>query len=104
MLEQYVNRKSKHHKTTSKVQRAKLVLLYVGVVPWVSVAKDAADSGLREPCGDGPGKHTGAAGKQGHTAMRYRCCLVRVGNSRNTRWQVEARREITHLDPNWRLP
>lgn len=94
VLEQYVNKKFKRHKTTSKVQRVKLALLYVDVPPWVSVIKHSTNSSVREPCGDGPGEGTGPSGKQTHGTMRYVYCLVQVGNSGNTQNKMGTRREV----------
>ena len=54
MLEQYANRKFKHHKTTSKVQRTKRVLLHGDGLPWVTAIKHVAKQLCEEAAREGP--------------------------------------------------
>lgn len=54
MLRQYANRRFKHHKTTSKVQRTKRVLLHGGGLPWVMAIKHVAKQLCEEAVREGP--------------------------------------------------
>lgn len=101
VLEQYVNRKFEHHKTTSKVQRAKLVLLYVGVLPWVVVVKQAAHSGVRDGVGmaqENAQVLPPICRKADSQGDEIRVFLTR-GDSGNTQYNMETRREVAHLYP-----
>lgn len=82
-LEQHANRKFKHHKTTSEVQRAKLVLLRVDILLWAS-AKQLCEEAMWE----GPQEDARAPQESRYT-MSSTCCLLQVGNSGKTQYKME---------------
>lgn len=105
VLEQYVNRKFKHHKTTSKVQRAKLVPLYVGVFQGVG-----GKSRCKQPCEEamqGRPRRTHRCGRKADThgdeIHVFSCTSGKLRKHTVSNGDQEGGRS-SGSSPNWRLP
>lgn len=92
VLERYINRKFKHHKTTPKVQRVKLVLLHVDGLRPVSAVQCVANSCVRKPRGSDPRRTHRFLRKAGPQDDEVHVLPSTSGKLRNTQHKTETRK------------